>query len=108
MLPTAFKQVVAVSSINGFERTTSIQRCQFSAGTLTLLGTARQMRIAVMPLATPIAASDARQPKAVPINTTSGAPATDPIAQPIISFASDGPRSCSGTSMLTVAATCGV
>ncbi len=62
MLPTEFKHVVAVSSISGFERTTSIQRCQFSAGTSTLLGTARHTSSAVMPLAMPIAASDQRQP----------------------------------------------
>ncbi len=53
-------------------------------------------------------ANDVRQPNIDAISTDSGLPSTEPTAQPIISFASVGARSLSGTSMLTVAATCGV
>jgi len=53
-------------------------------------------------------AKDARQLDIDAISTDSGLPRTEPTAQPIINFASVGPRSLSGTSMLTVAAACGV
>ena len=53
-------------------------------------------------------ANETRQSDSDAINTDSGLPSTEPTAQPIINFASVGPRSLSGTSMLTVAATCGV
>ena len=42
------------------------------------------------------------------ISTDNGLPSTEPTAQPIISFAASADAPLSGTSMLTVAATCGV
>src|SRR5512138_492908 len=109
MLPPTFvSAVAAVSQRNAGERSTSNQRCQLSGGTCTFAGTERHTNSETTPLATPMKANDTRQSDTDAISTESGLPSTEPTAQPIISFASVGPRSLSGTSMLTVAATCGV
>src|SRR5687767_4725262 len=106
--PTFVSAVAAVSQRSAGERSTSNQRCQLSGGTCTFAGTERHTSSATTPLARPMNAKDARQLNIDAISTDSGLPSTDPTAQPIISFASVGPRSTSGTSILTVAATCGV
>src|SRR5262245_50800604 len=108
-LPPKFvSAVAAVSQRNAGERSTSNQRCQLSGGTCTFAGTERHTSIATIALATPMKANETRQSYSDAISTDSGLPSTEPTAQPIISFASVGPRSLSGTSMLTVAATWGV
>src|SRR4051794_11223229 len=106
--PTFVSAVAAVSQRSAGERSTSNQRIQFSGGTSTFAGTQRHTRSATMPLEMPMNANDARQSQIEATVTDSGLPSTEPTAQPIISFASDVARSLSGTSMLTVAATCGV
>ena len=71
-------------------------------------GSDRQTSSATTPLAAPMKANDIRQPQTDAISTDNGFPSTEPTAQPTISFASVGGRSVSDTSVLTVAATCGV
>src|SRR5688500_16661110 len=106
--PTFVSAVAAVSQRSAGERSTSNQRCQLSGGTCTLAGSERQTRTDTTALAMPMNANEARQLHNDAIITDRGLPSTEPTAQPIISFASVGPRSLSATSMLTVAATCGV
>src|SRR6185295_622817 len=106
--PTFVSAVAAVSQRNAGDRKTSNHRCQLRGGTWTFAGTERHTSTATTALAMPMKANEARQSNSDAIITDNGLPSTEPRAQPIISFASVGPRSLSGTSMLTVAATWGV
>ena len=107
--PTFVSAVAAVSQRSAGERSTSNQRCQFKRRHVHVRGTERHTKhrndaareTDECERGAPAEASEA-------ISTDSGLPSTEPTAQPIISFASVGARSASGTSMLTVAATCGV